>query len=68
MLIIEIPFGYHEAPFFSLYYESKSIKKVRKRNDGLIALSSGEEAKRNFKEIYPLEIIIEKENLNNNEG
>ena len=36
--------------------------------DDLIVLNFGGEFERNFKEIYPPELILKKENLSNNEG
>ena len=68
--------GSDPAPFFAnlflFHYESKWIKKMKESAnmfrfiDDLTALNDGGEFERSFKEIYPPELVLKKENLTNN--
>ena len=64
------------------HYTNKWIKKVKKNDirqarrianvfmfiDDLTKLNDGEEFKESFKQIYPLELLLEKQNVSNNKG
>ena len=64
------------------HYKNKWIKKVKKNDirqarrianvfmfiDDLTKLNDGEEFKESFKQIYPLELLLEKQNVSNNKG
>lgn len=64
------------------YYENKWIKKVKKNDirevrrstnvyrfiDDLTVFNDGGEIEQSFKEINPLELVLEKENISNSKG
>ena len=70
------------ANLFLYHYKNKWIKKKKKNDitqarrianafmfiDDLTKLNDGAEFKQSFKQVFPLELLLEEQNISNNEG